>query len=52
MVLLAECTPRSYYHGAIPREVAVTRLQECNTDGAFLLRESTTQKGVYTISLQ
>jgi hypothetical protein len=43
---------RSYYHGTIAREEAVKRLQEVNTDGAFLLRMSATQKGAYTISLQ
>lgn len=43
---------RSYYHGAIARDKAVERLQVSNIDGAFLLRESSTQPGVYTISLQ
>ncbi|EDQ88235.1 uncharacterized protein MONBRDRAFT_32892 [Monosiga brevicollis MX1] len=43
---------RSYYHGTISREEAVRRLQEVNTDGAFLLRLSATQKDAYTISLQ
>jgi hypothetical protein len=42
----------SYYHGTISREEAVHRLQEVNTDGAFLLRMSATQDGAYTISLQ
>jgi len=43
---------RSYYHGKISREDAVKRLQTRNLDGAFLLRMSATQDGVYTISLQ
>mmetsp|Transcript_25215 Transcript_25215/g.65829 ORF Transcript_25215/g.65829 Transcript_25215/m.65829 type:complete len:168 (+) Transcript_25215:68-571(+) len=43
---------RSYYHGMIDRDVAVARLQERNLDGAFLLRQSSSQAGVYTISLQ
>jgi hypothetical protein len=43
---------RSYYHGTISREEAVKRLQKADTDGAFLLRMSATQKGAYTISLQ
>lgn len=43
---------RSYFHGTIEREEAVKRLQERNLDGAFLLRMSATQAGVYTISLQ
>ncbi|EGD82471.1 hypothetical protein PTSG_03120 [Salpingoeca rosetta] len=43
---------RSYYHGTISREEAVRRLQNANTDGAFLLRMSATQAGAYTISLQ
>jgi len=43
---------RSYFHGTIEREEAVKRLQERNLDGAFLLRMSATQDGVYTISLQ
>eukprot|EP00045_Choanoeca_perplexa_P011914 m.127939 g.127939 ORF g.127939 m.127939 type:complete len:177 (+) comp15809_c1_seq1:1222-1752(+) len=43
---------RSYYHGTISREEAVKRLQEVNTDGAFLLRMSATQEGAYTLSLQ
>lgn len=42
----------SYYHGTISREEAVTRLQKANTDGAFLLRMSATQKNVFTISVQ
>lgn len=43
---------RSYFHGTISRETAVERLQGRNLDGAFLLRMSATQAGVYTISLQ
>eukprot|EP00729_Bicosta_minor_P001488 gene1488-29601_t len=43
---------RSYFHGTISREQAVERLQSRNLDGAFLLRMSATQEGVYTISLQ
>jgi hypothetical protein len=42
----------SYYHGTISREEAVARLQKAGTDGAFLLRMSATQNGMYTISLQ
>eukprot|EP01147_Barroeca_monosierra_P000109 gene109-3501_t len=42
---------RSYYHGRIPRDEAIRRLQEDGRDGAFLLRMSETQDGVYTISL-
>lgn len=42
----------SYYHGTISREEAVARLQKAGTDGAFLLRMSATQHGMYTISLQ
>ena len=34
---------RSYYHGTIEREEAVKRLQERNLDGAFLLRQSSSQ---------
>ena len=48
-LLLCGC---SYYHGKISREDAVKRLQTRNLDGAFLLRMSATQDGVYTISLQ
>ena len=42
----------SYYHGTISREEAVTRLQDRNMDGSFLLRQSATQANAYTISLQ
>eukprot|EP00038_Savillea_parva_P006524 m.164326 g.164326 ORF g.164326 m.164326 type:complete len:175 (-) comp12406_c0_seq1:1313-1837(-) len=43
---------RSYYHGTIDRDTAVKRLQERNLDGAFLLRQSSSQAGAYTITLQ
>lgn len=42
----------SYYHGTISRDEAVKRMQAANTDGAFLLRMSEKQVGVYTITLQ
>eukprot|EP00045_Choanoeca_perplexa_P013340 m.150933 g.150933 ORF g.150933 m.150933 type:complete len:209 (+) comp16326_c0_seq3:17-643(+) len=42
---------RSYYHGRISREEAVKRLLEGGMDGSFLLRMSTTQDGVYTLSV-
>jgi hypothetical protein len=40
---LSRLLPRSYYHGTIEREEAVKRLQERNLDGAFLLRQSSSQ---------
>ncbi|EDQ88194.1 uncharacterized protein MONBRDRAFT_9122 [Monosiga brevicollis MX1] len=40
-----------YYHGRITREEAVDRLLKEGVDGSFLLRMSTTQDGVYTLSL-
>eukprot|EP00730_Choanoeca_flexa_P015490 TRINITY_DN7120_c0_g1_i3.p1 TRINITY_DN7120_c0_g1~~TRINITY_DN7120_c0_g1_i3.p1 ORF type:complete len:199 (+),score=36.52 TRINITY_DN7120_c0_g1_i3:27-599(+) len=42
---------RSYYHGRISREEAVNRLLANGIDGSFLLRMSTTQDGVYTVSV-
>eukprot|EP00049_Salpingoeca_infusionum_P002515 m.57728 g.57728 ORF g.57728 m.57728 type:complete len:204 (+) comp11625_c1_seq1:150-761(+) len=42
---------RSYYHGRITREEALERLEEARVDGTFLLRMSTSQEGVYTISV-
>lgn len=42
---------RSYYHGRISRDEAVERLQRDGVDGSFLLRMSTSQEGVYTLSV-
>eukprot|EP00052_Salpingoeca_macrocollata_P028222 m.271700 g.271700 ORF g.271700 m.271700 type:complete len:211 (+) comp22838_c10_seq1:1639-2271(+) len=42
---------REYYHGTIQREEAVNRLVEAAQDGTFLLRMSSTQRDVYTISV-
>jgi hypothetical protein len=41
----------SYYHGRISRDEAVDRLQRDGVDGSFLLRMSTSQDGVYTLSV-
>ncbi|EGD79637.1 hypothetical protein PTSG_10485 [Salpingoeca rosetta] len=42
---------RSYYHGRISRDEAVSRLHEGGKDGSFLLRMSESQDGVYTVSV-
>jgi len=46
-----EVEDRSYYFGKISRSTAVELLQNKGYDGSFLLRQSTTQDGVYTISI-
>jgi len=42
---------RSYYHGKIDREEACELLMADGEDGSFLMRMSTSQDDVYTISL-
>ena len=42
---------RSYYWGRLSREDAVDALTSRGVDGSFLLRMSTTQDGVYTLSI-
>eukprot|EP00055_Hartaetosiga_balthica_P009466 m.37763 g.37763 ORF g.37763 m.37763 type:complete len:226 (+) comp6759_c0_seq1:1370-2047(+) len=42
---------RSYYHGRISRDEAIRRLEGKGENGAFLLRMSETQDGVYTVSV-
>ena len=41
---------RSYFHGPISKEEAITRVESAQRDGSFLLRSSATQANLYSIT--